>query len=107
MILLAVIPRILWRGIHWCRLKLFGFLWQGGQLSAPTVLVILLVSPLRAACTHYASPTGAGARDGSSPNNAFQIADFWPVAGPGKTLCLLDGTYRGDRSMVNPPDGLN
>lgn len=39
----------------------------------------------------------------SSP---FQIADFWTEAKPGVALCLLDGTYRGGRSMIIPPANL-
>jgi hypothetical protein len=36
----------------------------------------------------------------SSP---FRIQDFWSVATPGTTLCLLDGTYRGSGNMISPP----
>ena len=35
----------------------------------------------------------------SSP---FRIQDFWPVATPGSTLCLLDGTYRGASNVISP-----
>jgi hypothetical protein len=42
-----------------------------------------------------------------SQSSPFKIADFWPVAGPGRTLCLLDGTYTGAASMINPPPGLS
>ena len=31
----------------------------------------------------------------------------WTVARPGKTLCLLDGTYRGADSMIVPAHGLS
>src|SRR5262249_4611635 len=54
-------------------------------------------------CTHYASTNGGG--DGLSQFSPFQIADFWSVAGPGTTLCLLDGTYRGPANMIIPPAG--
>ena len=57
-----------------------------------------------ASCTHYASPNGGG--NGLSQSSPFQIANFWSVAGPGKTLCLLDGIYTGGNSMITPPSGL-
>ena len=60
---------------------------------------------LAQSCTHYASPGGGG--NGSSQSSPFQIANFWSVAGPGKTLCLLDGTYTGGNSMITPPGGLS
>jgi hypothetical protein len=53
-----------------------------------------------ASCTHYASPTGTGNGSSASP---FKIANFWSVAQPGDTLCLLDGQYTGSASMINPP----
>jgi hypothetical protein len=55
-------------------------------------------------CNYYASPTGGG--NGLSTSSPFKIANFWSVAGPGKTLCLLDGVYTGSESMIDPPDGL-
>ena len=51
-------------------------------------------------CTYYASPDGHG--NGLSERSPFQIRNFWAVAEPGSTLCLLDGTYRGDASMIDP-----
>src|SRR3989338_8507578 len=56
-------------------------------------------------CTHYASPSGGG--NGLSQSSPFQITNFWSVAGPGSTLCLLDGTYTGGSSMITPPSGLS
>jgi hypothetical protein len=56
-------------------------------------------------CSYYASPSGGG--NGLSQSSPFQIANFWSVAGPGKTLCLLDGVYTGANSMIHPPDGLS
>jgi hypothetical protein len=56
-------------------------------------------------CTHYASPTGSG--NGLSQSSPFQIVNFWSVAQPGHTLCLLDGTYTGANSMIDPTDGLS
>src|SRR5262249_47675717 len=52
------------------------------------------------ACDYYASPTGTGK---GSQSNPFKISDFWAFAKPGTTLCLLDGTYRGVDSMIQPP----
>lgn len=51
-------------------------------------------------CNYYASPTGTG--NGLSSATPFKIKSFWSVASPGKTLCLLDGTYRGLDSMIDP-----
>jgi len=56
-------------------------------------------------CDYYASPTGSS--NGLTETTPFKIADFWSVAGPGKTLCLLDGTYIGGSSMITPPQNLN
>jgi hypothetical protein len=68
-----------------------------------TTLVILMTGARAgaASCTHYASPTGTG--NGSSASQPFKIANFWSVAQPGDTLCLLDGQYTGSTSMINPP----
>ena len=55
-------------------------------------------------CDYYASPTGGGT--GLSTSSPFRIIDAWSVLAPGKTLCLLDGMYRGDASMIDPPDNL-
>ena len=48
-----------------------------------------------------------GTGNGLFSSSPFKISDFWPVASPGKTLCLLDGTYTGAASMILPPQGLN
>src|SRR5262249_16658221 len=50
----------------------------------------------QAPCDYYASPDGMGpdgTGDGLSDSTPFPIQKFWPLATPGKTLCLLDGTY--------------
>src|SRR5262249_49958033 len=57
------------------------------------------------ACNYYASPTWTG--NGLTQSSPFEIADFWSVASPGKTLCLLDGVYTGAASMITPPANLN
>src|SRR5262245_48539427 len=67
-----------------------------------TSLETVLAQP---ACTHYASPAGGG--NGLSQNSPFRIADFWGVARPGATLCLLDGVYQGAANMIKPPAGFN
>jgi len=48
-----------------------------------------------------------GGGNGLSQNSPFRIADFWGVARPGSTLCLLDGVYQGSAHMITPPAGLN
>jgi hypothetical protein len=58
-----------------------------------------------ASCSHYAAPNGTG--NGLSSSQPFKIADFWPAAKPGHTLCLLDGQYTGAASMINPPQYLS
>src|SRR5262245_47422996 len=58
-----------------------------------------------ASCTHYASPNGTGS--GLSSSQPFKIANFWPLAKAGRTLCLLDGKYTGSASMINPPQNLS
>lgn len=69
-------------------------------------VAIVTAGPATAAsCTHYASPSGTG--NGSSSSQPFRIANFWSVARPGHTLCLLDGQYTGSASMINPPDNLS
>jgi hypothetical protein len=54
------------------------------------------------ACDYYASPNGGG--NGLSQSSPFRIANFWKVAAPGKTLCLLDGVYS---DPIKPPENLN
>ncbi len=58
-----------------------------------------------ATCDYYASPNGGG--NGRSPSSPFKISSFWSVASPGKTLCLLDGTYTYWSGKILPPKGLN
>ena len=56
-------------------------------------------------CDYFASPNGRG--HGRMTSSPFRIEDFWAVARPGTTLCLLDGVYRGSASMIVPPSGLS
>jgi hypothetical protein len=74
-------------------------------LRITLLLVLLRCLTAWAACTHYASPSGNG--NGLTQGTPFQIADFWGVAAPGDTLCLLAGTYTGAASMIDPPDGFS
>lgn len=70
-----------------------------------TFMLLTFLTSVAEACNYYASPLGGG--NGLSPYTPFQIADFWPVAGPGKTLCLLDGVYADNRSNIQPPKGMS
>jgi hypothetical protein len=69
--------------------------------------------------TCYAAPTASGWRPAGDPAGTSQpatcgtavapttVQDFWAVAGPGDTLCLLDGVYRGDDSMLVVPSSVD
>jgi hypothetical protein len=74
-------------------------------LLQATVTLLHVAWSTASECTHYASPTGFGS--GVSPSQPFKIADFWPRAKPGYTLCLLDGQYSGSASTITPPSGLS
>lgn len=73
-----------------------------------TVIIALILADgaisVAMACNYYASPNGGG--NGSSPSSPFRISQFWAVARPGTTLCLLDGEYTGSSSMIKPPQNL-
>jgi len=77
--------------------------------SATIIGLVLMVNVALAnpalGCDYFASPTGTG--NGISEASPYTISDFWANASPGKTLCLLDGTYRGSNSMIKPPSLLN
>jgi parallel beta-helix repeat protein len=75
--------------------------------TASTTLGVLNGPALTASdCDYYASPDGTGS--GESPATAFRINDFWSVAAPGETLCLVSGTmaspkvYQGAANMISP-----
>ena len=78
---------------------------SGYSASAEASATFTMANPSKAQCSHYASPTGTG--NGLSPASPFRLSNFWKVAGPGQTLCLLDGTYTGSASMIVPPSGLS
>jgi hypothetical protein len=72
-----------------------------GLIASVLVLSFTLKVPqvhAQTSCDYYASSNGTGT--GISPSTPFQISKFWSVAKPGKTLCLLDGTYS---RLVVPP----
>lgn len=73
----------------------------------PLVLALLFssVAFAQAPCTHYASPSGGG--NGLAEATPFTIPQFWGQAAPGKTLCLLDGTYTGNNARIEPPTTLH
>ena len=80
----------------------------GGAVTKAIIFTLTLFALSTAtgnACNYYASPAGSG--NGLSPASPFKIIDFWPVAKPGQTLCLLDGTYTGSHSMIFPPENLS
>jgi hypothetical protein len=75
-----------------------------GLIALALVFSIILAVPqvyAQTSCDYYASPNGTG--NGISPSTPFQISKFWSIATPGKTLCLLDGTYTGENSMIVAP----
>lgn len=76
-----------------------------GSTTPSAVVTAQLPSTSESGTTYYASPTGTG--NGLSTATPFKISDFWAVAGPGKTLVLLDGVYTGANSMIDPPDNLS
>ena len=79
-----------------------------GALALLLALVVLATHLLRprspATRTFYASPTGTGtACTQAAP---CLPGSWWPLAGPGATLVLLDGVYTGALGMLAPPAGL-
>jgi hypothetical protein len=56
--------------------------------------------PTQTRCDYYASQGGTGS--GMSVSTPFRVRNFFAIARPGKTLCLLDGTYQGAESMIAP-----
>jgi hypothetical protein len=56
-----------------------------------------------AGCTHLAAPTDAGSA--CSEASPCDVATFLAQAQPGQVLCLSDGVYSSERSMIHPPGG--
>jgi hypothetical protein len=69
-------------------------------LTTPLLLLLPSKSVGASQCDYYASPTGGGT--GLSADSPFRIADAWSVLMPGNALCLLDGVYQGEASMISP-----
>ncbi len=70
------------------------------------------LSSARAVCTHWAAPAASIRGDSAQTplgtrESPFRIADFWAIASPGQTLCLLDGEYTAPADMIRPPPGLS
>jgi hypothetical protein len=73
-----------------------------GCLSLACMFTFGMTAEAQSTCTHYASPNGTG--NGLSLSTPFQISKFWSLATPGKTLCLLDGTYSDGNSSIVVPE---
>ena len=89
-------------------------------LCLATGLAALLGAPAAAwsetPCTYYAAPLeedGGRVPDGApyavrfavgTPDQPIPVSDFWTrkLVKPGTVLCLMDGEYRGKRSMIRP-----
>lgn len=53
--------------------------------------------------THYANTASQGTGDGSSPANAFTVADFFALPPqPGDHLQMADGTYTNPSGFITP-----
>ena len=88
--------------MHCGRMKMLTL--ASGLIASVLVFSFLLKVPqvhAQISCNYYASPNGTG--NGRSPSTPFQISKFWSVATPGKTLCLLNGTYTDDNSLIQVP----
>jgi hypothetical protein len=90
--------------MHCGQMKMKMLTLASGLIASVLVFSFMLKVPqvhAQTSCDYYASPNGTG--NGLSPSTPFQISKFWPVATPGKTLCLLDGTYTDDNSLIQVP----
>jgi hypothetical protein len=68
------------------------------------LLALPTLADASAACSHWASPNGQGAA--CTQAQPCKVASFWAHAGPGTVLCLKDGTYQGEESLIFPPLGV-
>jgi chondroitinase B-like protein len=90
--------------MHCGQMKMKMLTLASGLIASVLVLSFMLKVPqvhAQTSCNYYASPSGRG--NGLSSSSPFQIANFWSVASPGETLCLLDGTYTDSTSMLQVP----
>jgi len=72
------------------------------------VLVVTLPRWVEAqSCTHYAADSPQGVGDHTSEANAGDVSTAWAKLSAGDTLCLVDGTYTGANSMIEPPNGMS
>ena len=68
-------------------------------LMVLAILLLPLIAQAQPACSHYASSNGGGSA--CSESQPCKVGTWLGnQAGPGKVLCLLDGEYRGDDSML-------
>ena len=74
-------------------------------LLAVVLTLLLRPTPQTTPLVWYASPTGTGAS--CTETAPCRVADWWPLAQPGATLLLGDGTYlRSQGGAIDPPDTL-
>jgi len=68
-------------------------------IAAGMLLCFVLVVSAQPVCTAYASPTGSGS---TCAESSPCTVGTWlsSQAGPGKVLCLHDGTYTGEQGML-------
>lgn len=78
-------------------------------LSLAFLLFLFALAPSRAGAQTflYAGPTLTGAGNCTSPTNTCLITTAITAASAGATIFLVDGTYTGSASMINPPAGLS
>jgi hypothetical protein len=57
------------------------------------------------ACSFFAGPQGSGTT--CSDSSPCTVQEGIAHLGPGKTLCLLDGVYRGSSAMISTPSTLH
>jgi hypothetical protein len=78
---------------------------ESNSSNNTTSASLRVVASTPSGCDYYAAPGGTG--NGASPSTPFRVVDFWAVARPGVTLCLLDGVYTGRQSMIIPSAGMS
>ena len=68
---------------------------------------VTTAAPPTGGCSHYSGDAPVGSGDHSSAANAGDVSTAWPKMTAGETLCLINGEYTGDNSMIQPPEGLS